>query len=183
MTSLDDHDSTTTLLKIIIMITMFRWTIEGPAGEGGAVYISTSERLAGAVAVIIIIIVVINIIIIIILIVIIIIITVDIIIIVIITMDIMLIIRIIRIVIIKNLRLTASRGTIRSSSTTAIMDDKCRWQWHKQIPRFFDDDDDDGDDDDHPGVLEPNRGGRLHRRHWTHFLKHFGEYHHKFRRA
>ena len=35
----------------------------------------------------------------------------------------------------------------------------------------------DGDGDgDGPGVLEPNRGGRLHRRHWTDLFQHFGKY-------
>ena len=69
------------------------------------------------------------------------------------------------------------------------MEGKCRWQCHKQTPRFISDDGDgdgDGDDDDGgdhgdgdadgPGVLEPNRGGRLHRRHWTDLFQHFGKY-------
>ena len=89
------------------------------------------------------------------------------------------------------LRWTVSHGTTKSSSTTTTMEGKCRWQCHKQTPRFISDDgdgDDDGDDDgggdhgdgdgdgDGPGVLEPNRGGRLHRRHWTDLFQHFGKY-------
>ena len=42
----------TVFIFFIFLIPMVRWTIEGPPGEGGAVYISTSERLAGAVSVI-----------------------------------------------------------------------------------------------------------------------------------
>ena len=38
------------------------------------------------------------------------------------------------------------------------------------------DDDDDDDDDDDAGVLEPNRGRWLYRRHRTHFIQHFGEH-------